>query len=70
MTLIMVLEGESDDSMATTAALEAMLAASKSAGYDGQGWSLAYPELRELLHPIVRRKLMSRCGRARTVARV
>jgi len=54
-----VLGGEADDSKATVAALEAMLAASKGAGYEGQGWSRAFPELRELLHPVVRRKLQA-----------
>jgi len=54
-----VLGGEADDSKATVAALEAMLAASKGAGYEGQGWSRAFPELREILHPVVRRKLQA-----------
>ena len=58
-TLRLVLGGEADDSKATVAALEAMLAASKGAGYEGQGWSLAFPELRELLHPVVRRQLQA-----------
>jgi hypothetical protein len=58
-TLRLVLGGEADDSKATVAALEAMLAASKGAGYEGQGWSRAFPELRELLHPVVRRKLQA-----------
>ena len=58
-TLRLVLGGEADDSKATVAALEAMLAASKGAGYEGQGWSRAFPELREILHPVVRRKLQA-----------
>ena len=42
---------------AALAAAEAMHAASKAAGYDGHGWSLAFPALRERLQPFVRQLL-------------
>ena len=38
---------------ATGAVLDAMFAASKAPSFDGQGWSLAFPQLRDLLHPAV-----------------
>ena len=54
--LVSVLAGDSEG-RAASAALDAMLAASKAPGFDGQGWSLAFPELRERLHPTVHEKL-------------